>query len=358
MQTSESLVIECQYAVRAARAGKIRLALDAARLGYQRARQAGSDSDRLLALNTMAFCQSMNGAYIEAMASAMDAYPLALKTGDAVQATQALSLAAAASVFMLDTREMASAILDQCLSDAAKLNDPTLDLLVRNCRGVVFLTQQKYAESIAEFELALQLLEHADGTTPRAVVQTNIASSAMRQANAIHDQQRTSRQQAAEHMLLDALDAARTECSLEAESRARYALGALYANRQEYPQALTELKAALALSEELTHRYRAMVTRSEMAGVYTALGQLDDAQKMIEEALDEAETRRPCRELHRLCSALADLEVRRGKPEAAARAWARADKEREAFERDGELARQDLAQLWHNVSQSAKPAAS
>ncbi len=356
MQTSESLVIECQYAVRAARAGKIRLALDSARLGYQRAKQAGSDSDRLLALNTMAFCQSMNGAYIEAMASAMDAYPLALKTGDALQATQALAMAASASVFMLDTREMASAILDQCLSDADKLGDPTLQLLVRNCRGVVFLTRQKYAESIAEFECALVLLEHADGTTPRAVVQCNIASTAMRQANAIDDDSRAARQQAAQRMLLDALDASRTECSVEAESRAHYALGALYATRQEYPQALAELKAALNLSEDLTHRYRAMVTRAEMGAVYMSLGQLEEAQKMLDEALDEAETRHPCRELHRFCGTRAELEEMRGKPEAAARWRARADKEREAFERDGELARQDLAQLWHSLSVPAQPA--
>jgi len=353
MIPTESLVIECQFAVRAARAGKIRVALDAARLGYRRAQLADSAADRLLALNTLAFCQLLNGAYIESMTSAMDAFPLAQKLRERSQAATSLAISAAASIYMLDTGELANDMLEYCLREALELADPTLELLVRNSRGVVMLVQKRFDESIAEFRAAAALLDAADGTTPPSVVQSNIAGAAMRQANAADAGTRDVRQQETRQMLLDALAGARTEGSLEAEARAHYALGVLNANRGEHEAALTELEAAMRLSEELTHRYRSMSVRAEICAALMALHRYDEARVMIDAAIAEGELRRPCRELHKMHATSAELFERSGDAKSAAKARERVAEERESYQRECELVRQDLQGLWLGLGQSS-----
>ncbi|MBI3716241.1 MAG: hypothetical protein HY255_09635 [Betaproteobacteria bacterium] len=352
MIPTESLVIECQFAVRAARAGKIRLALDAARMGYRRAELAGSESDRLMALNTLAFCQLVNGAFIESMTSAMDAFPLAQKLRERGQAATSLSISAAASIYMLDTGALADDMLEYCLREALELADPTLELLVRNSRGVVMLVQKRFDESIAEFRAASALLDAADGTTPPSVVQSNIAGAVMRQANAADAATREARQQEARQILLEALAGARAEASLEAEARAHYALGVLHANRDEHEAALTELEAAMRLSDELTHRYRGMSVRAEVGAALMALQRNDEARVMIDAAIAEGELRRPCRELHKMHTTSAELFERCGEPEAAANAHKRAAEERESYQHECDLVRQELQGLWLGLSQS------
>jgi len=353
MIPTESLVIECQFAVRAARAGKIRIAVDAARLGYRRAETAGGNADRLLALNTLAFCQLLNGAFIEAMTSAMDAFPLAQKHGDRNQAAHSLAIAAAASIFMVDSGELANEMLDHCLREALALDDPTLALLVRNSRGVVMLVQRRFEASLVEFRAAAELLDTADGTTPPSVVQSNIAGAAMRLANAADAATRDQRQVQAVKLLQDAVAAARAEGSLEAEARTKYSLGVLHALRGEHETALVELQSALQLSEDLTHRYRAMSVRAEIGESLMALSRFSEAREMIDAAIAEAETRRPCRELPKLHVTSAELFDRIGNPRAAEQARRRSIEERETYERECALVRRELQGLWASLRQTS-----
>jgi len=353
MPPSEGLAIECRRAVQAVRAGQVQLGLGVARRAYLEAREGGRRSDLAHALNTMALCLSANGAYIEALASGIDAFRLYADEGAACGRIRALCTIAGAATFIIDSGEATLPVLDRCVREATERGSASLRVLAHNARAVALLKTGRFDASRADFQAALALVPESDGSIPAAVVLCNLAAVAMRRTEAAAPERREALRRAAQRELAEALDAALAEGSLEAQSRGHYIRGELCLQGGEPLPALEALAESLAIAQRLRHRYRCNVLALRMADVHEALGNGAKALALLESAHTEALSRRPCKELHVVCGRLAVLHDRLGHASEAEHFGVAAGREGAQHERECVYQRRALQAFLDEIATPA-----
>jgi tetratricopeptide (TPR) repeat protein len=349
MLISESLIIECDRAVRTARSGDPRLGLDLARRAYRQARAEGTQSGLLLALNALALCQSTNGAYIEAVATAIDAFRLASQLGDGKAAVDALTTLAGASNFILATSDVAMQMLDRCLERAIALGDSTLEVRVRNVRGVNYAQAGRFEEAEAEYLAAIAMMSLTEGTTPPALVIGNLANLAVKRAAAAPESERAALSATAEARIEEAMAIAIKEHSKEAEVRIYYNRGLFRMHEGRYEEAIESFKRGLDLAILLNHKSRIIDSYIEMGSAYMALGQYDEAVAAFEAAYTQADAQRPSRQLQVACERLAIVYDQLDRSREAAHTRAVFEREKAEFERESVHARRELTSFWQEI---------
>jgi len=342
MTPSEGLTLECQRAVQAVRSGQVQLGLGVARRAYHEAREGGRRSDLAHALNTMALCLSANGAYIEALASGIDAFRLYAIDGASSGRIRALCTIAGAATFILDSGEATLPVIERCVAEAAQRGDASLQVMALNTRAVALLKLKRFDAARAAFCEALELVPDSDGSIPPAVILCNMAGVAMRKAEAAPPERREALRWAAERELAEAMDASLSEGSLEGQSRALYIRAELAVQRGETHAALQALAESLGIAKALRHRYRSNVLLLRMADLHESLGDLAKALACLDAAHVEALSRRPCKELHVVCERLAALHGRLGHASESEHFGVAAGRERMQHERECDVQRRGL----------------
>jgi tetratricopeptide (TPR) repeat protein len=173
MQTHDSIVAECNRAVLTARSGDTRQGLRLAAHAYRRAETEGDPPGILCALNAVAICQSSNGAHINALGTAIDAYRLAVRLGDRRGAAHAMLSLAGASHDVFDSPAPESLLtIHRCIHEALALGDASLQARAQNVLGVALVRSGELEPALGGFERALELLPDrqsvAEGTRVHA----------------------------------------------------------------------------------------------------------------------------------------------------------------------------------------------
>ena len=345
-QPGKSIALDCHEAILIARGGEIERSRAVARAAYHRAQAGGVESDLLVALNSIALCQVVSGAYIEAMATGIDAHRLAVRMSDRRAMLQALTTIVTASLFILETSSILHGTLDRCLAEAKSLGDATLEMQVRNGRGIMLLKQQQFEASIAEIALARELIAGADGSMPAAILAANIAGVRMRKAGAARPEARAALQEEAEAAIRAALLEATRVGNREAISRSHFALAGLFQQRGQYPPALDALNDSCALADALRHSYRKTGILLERGRIYIATQNYGLALEAFDAAHMEAQSRLPCKDLSTASDYLAKVHESLGNRRAADKARLRANEESAHFKRECMAAQLEVAHLW------------
>ena len=152
-------------------------ALRQARAAYARVARSSNTDDKIIGLNCLALCQASHGSYIEAIATAMDAFSLAQSVGDELQQAHALTTLAGAGTFVLDTIDASRNMLDRCIAIAKSHRDVALEVRDRSIRGVVLGNLLRFDEAQIDFEWASARIAEAGAMTWLLLVQGNWAQA-------------------------------------------------------------------------------------------------------------------------------------------------------------------------------------
>ncbi len=353
MIISEGLAIDCDRALRTTRGGDNRLGLEIARMAYRQARREAEPAGLLLALNTLAICQSTNGSYIEAVATAIDAFHLAKRLDDPLGIAHALTTLAGAAHNILDSNEIALNMLEHSLALAVRLKDISLEVRVRNARGVQLGQLKRFDEAEAEYRRALALTGESDGTTPSCLIIGNIANLAVKHvvATPAEAEGRAALIATAQQRVTDAMECALLEKASSAEVRAHFNLGVLCVQRGEYEEALRSLRKTIEVAERFHLVSRIVDAHIEMGAAYMALGRADDAVESYEIAYREAGALRPTPQLAVACERITSVYADAGRTGEANRSREVAERERAEYERERAQERRELARFWQEVEQ-------
>ena len=346
MEALQSIVAECDRAVLTARSGDTRLGLRIASQAYRRAEAEGDEAALLAALNAVAICQSSNGAHINALGTAIDAYRLAVRLGDRKGAAHAgLSLASAAHDVFDSPAPESLMTIHRSVHEALTLGDASLQARAQNILGVSLVRSGELALAFDAFERALALLPATDGTTPAALLLGNIAHLAVRVAEAAPSPERRSQAVADAHRRIDvALARAVADNAIGAELRVHYNRGRLLRVEGRLDEALAGYSRALEIARRIKNRSRIADINIGIGQAFTAMGRHAEAVSAYEAAYAVADDIRPARQLQDACERRALACESAGDAPGAARAREQAARERAFYDRErshalGELER-------------------
>jgi len=344
--------MQCREAVLLGGSGEIARAMDLLRGAWRRAKNGDNAAGRFSALDGMALVLSMQGAYIESQATAIDAYRIAIALQDKARAVHALTTVVYASAFIMDGNAFLAGILDRCLAEAVTIGEPTLLMHVHNTRALLLVRQRRFDAALEEIAIVRSLLPRTDGTLPESIVAVYEVAMRVRKARVSVGGERSRIQAEAEAAADIARQTATRAGNREALARLDYSLGCLRRQQGRHNEALAALHNALALSHSMKLLYGATIIQLEQAEAYRDLGQFDDALSSYEGAHLSAELCRPCKELHLASKGLADVHELRGDRAVAVRMRDVAEREARQHERECESAQLALNELWREIEKA------
>lgn len=361
---SETLQSACDNAIRVARRGDTRSSVGLARHAYRLAREESRQAE-LEALNALALCQIANGSFIEAIATAIDAFGVGDALGDRGGKAHALSSMAGAAPFILDANSLALEMLDTCVHEAEAIGDSVLAARAHNTSGIVYANMQRFDEGDRHFELGMKLVETGDNRAavfvPHYLFLGNRAYLAVQRVKAdpaVGDP--AQRQRDAEDALAridQVLKISGAESNIDAEARAYFCLGQLRAHLDEPEAALQAFQETLRRATQIRHNPRIIDTRIEMSRLYRSAGRHEEAIQALEAAYELADANRPSNRVPTICEALADALAHLGRDREAVLHRAKTQHEQEAFQRQNDHAVRDLQLFWQRlVASRAAPA--
>jgi tetratricopeptide (TPR) repeat protein len=341
----------CKHAILTSRCGDTRLGLALAQQAYRQARSIGTPEALLEGLNALALCQATSGCYIESVACAIDAFRLARQHNNRFGALYALTSLFAASNHLLETGGATLTMVDRAIVAASKLGDPALVVRLRNLRGVILGSLNRFDEGEKELLLALSEGQKADRTTPASMIVGNLANLAARQAVFATAELRESAVRNAERRFADALEIAVAEKSAEAEIRAWFNCGLLRAGQDDLPSACEAFQRSIDLALKLKHQARAIDGRIELGGVLARMSRCDEAIQALELAFADADAMRPSKQLSAASDQLAAIYRVLGRERESANAKVTAERERAEFQRERENAGRELRMFWREFDE-------
>lgn len=347
---SPELQSALSQAIRTARAGDTQGGLKQARQAWQLAKEEGTPTAKLSALNTLAICQTVHGAFIEAIATAMDAFQIGQRLGARIETIHALTTLAGATAFVFETFDTALQALDFCLEFAETLNDQPLEIRIHAIRGVMLGNQKRFEEAEHEFATAMRFIAYADANTPPSLVAGNWASLYAKRARNAPATQRAVLIAAAEAKTAEALAIARQENNRDAEIRMFYNLGDLRYLHGDMCGARTLFLRVLELLGPRGQKTRIIDTHVEIGRTYAAEGQLAAALTSYQAAYREASTNRPSIQLEAVCNRMAEIYDQQGLHDEAEQQRTYAARERADFQREYENIRRQLERFWQPMA--------
>lgn len=353
MPASEATLKACRQAIRTSRCGETLAGMDLARDAFRLAQSESEPASSLEALNTIAICQAAHVAFIQAVATAIDAFELARKLEDRAAMAQALTTLAGAAGFILDTLDVTLAMLARCLDYALAANDVALEVRVRNIRGVMLGNLKRCDEADREFAIALIKVDQAGENTPRTLVMGNHAHVAVKRARDVADRERPAIWAEAEARIDAALTVAHRAANIDAESRIYYSLGELRLQQRRYEEAADAYNHSMRLLHRLKQRSRIIECWIDIARIRIGQQHLFEALSALHSAQREAEADRPTRQISRACTMLAEVYRQLGILDEAERHERLAQAEHADFQRESEQARRQLQSFWHAMEPTA-----
>ena len=341
-------ITEFDTAVRLARSGRTLAGLKHARAAYKMVIESGDEAMRRKALNTVAICQGAHGQFIEAVADAMDAFALAHKAGDELEATHALATLAGAASFILDTLDTSMRMLDQCLDRALRLGNVPLEVRVRNVRGILLGTLRRFSEAEHEFAVALALVDQAGENTRPAMLAGNIAALSVKQSRSADKADRPHYWSIALARIQEAIDIAVQEGNADVESRGYYNLGDVRVQQGDLAAALAAFDRSMELARGVGQRARVIDAHVERGKLFALSQDWNMARAEFQSAFDEADAHRPTIQTATAAEHLGVACERLGDAKSALGWVARAGVERELFERESVQARRQLETFWRD----------
>lgn len=361
---SAALQVACDNAIRTARRGDTRAGVGLARHAYRLARQEGQPAE-LEALNALALCQTANGAYMESIATSIDAFGLASLIGDRGGAAHALTAMAGSASFILDANAVALEMLQTCVQEAAELGDTVLATRVHNTFGIIYANLGRFDEGDAHYEMGMKLVENGDNRAaifvPHYLFLGNRAYLAVQRLKAA---QSGASQAQVDVLVADALARIErvmlisgAEANIDAEARAYFCLGQLRALQGSTAAALAAFVETLKRATIIRHYPRIIDTQIEMSLLYRQARRYDDAMQALEAAYELADANRPTSRVPIICEGVAETLAKLGREPEAVLYRAKTLREREAFSRQNDYAMHDLQSFWHRLVADRAPRA-
>ena len=335
-------------AIRTARSGDTPAGLKLAQRAWKDARNGGGAELQLYALNTLANCQAIHNDYIEAVASAIDAYEMALRQSDEVAQIFALITLAGASGFTLETYDETLVALGHCRRRAEKIDDSYLLRRIGNICGVMLGNLGRFDEAEREFEWVEAHADETDVNTPPPLVGGNRAHCAIKRARAAADGERERWLAIAEQRTEQTLALARARGNRDAESRMMFNRGEICSVRGDWPAAIAAFGEALALARSLKQRIRVIDVLVELGRMRMGAGQWQEALDTFGAAFAEADTMRPTIRAAQAAEYQADALQALARLDEAQHQRAIAERERKQFERERDHVRQALQAFWRD----------
>lgn len=311
-------------------------------------RDGADPHSQLYSLNTLANCQAIHNDYIEAVASAIDAYEMAVKQGDQVAQVFALITLAGASGFTLETFDETLTTLAQCRQRAQAMGDMHLQRRIGNIFGVMLGNLRRFDEAEREFEWVRAHADDADENTPMTLVWGNHAHCAVKHARAAEGAERDKWIAIAEQRTDETLQLAHRRNNFDTQSRMQFNRGEIFSLKHEWNAAVSAYAEALVLCTRLRQRIRVIDVLVEMGRAHLAAGQLEDALDVFAKAYNEADVMRPTMRAAQAADCMADAQDALGQAAEAAHQRAVAVRERSQFEREATHVRQALLAFWRN----------
>ncbi|MBL8520875.1 MAG: tetratricopeptide repeat protein [Betaproteobacteria bacterium] len=348
MNSSElnaSVDVLADQAVRTARAGDLRAGLGLARHAVSLGR-VKDEPAHLYALNALGLVQGACGLFIEAIASCIDAYAMALRLQDARAALHAAVTAAGAGTFILEAGEVTESLLKRCTEASMRLNDTPLLVRIDNTYGIYYLNVKRFDEGIAAYNRALEQVGEPDTRawlfTPRYMIMGNLAFLHVQRALAAPPETHAAMVASARERIALSVYTAHTFQNVDAEARAQYGQGVLQAHLGEYSDALVSFERALAIARRIQHQPRLVDTLIEMGKCWREMKEYTQAIAALDDAHATADGIRPTMKLPRICDDLAATYEALGRMREGAHYRAMAARERELLGRENAHAMRDL----------------
>ena len=335
-------------AIRTTRGGDTVGGMKLARRVYTQAKDSEDLHAELDALNVLAVCQAAHGAFIEAVATTIDATRLATRLDDRLGMAHALATLAGAAGFILDTLEISIRMLDRCVAVALEMNDVGLEVRARTIRGIMLGNLKRFEEGERDFAIAMEKIEASGELNSKALVAGNLASIASKRARAAPSDAREALWSLAEERTDAAAALARRDGNLDVESRCSHNMGDLYFQQNDWEAALAAYRKSLELSARARHKARLIDAYIEIGRIHAVCGRLQDGLDVYEAAFAAADTNRPTNQVAIACDRMADLYERLGNDSEALRLREKAERERAEFDRESEHTRRELAAFWRN----------
>ncbi len=347
MASFASVQAACLAAIRTARSGDTPAGLKLAQRAWKDARDGDAES-QLYALNTLANCQAIHNDYIEAVASAIDAYEIAARQADEVAQIFALITLAGASGFTLETYDETLVALDRCRQRAEKIEDSYLLRRIGNICGVMLGNLGRFDEAEREFEWVEAHADETDVNTPPTLVGGNHAHCALKRARAATGAERERWLAIADQRTECTLSLARSRGNRDAESRMMFNHGEICSVRGDWPAAIESFGEALVLARALRQRIRVIDVLVELGRVRMGAGQWQEALETFGAAFAEADTMRPTIRAAQAADYQADALQALDRQSEAKHQRAVAERERKQFERERDHVRQALQAFWRD----------
>lgn len=362
---SGTLQSACDNAIRVARGGDTRASVGLARHAYRLAREESRQAE-LEALNALALCQIANGSFIEAIATAIDAFGVGEELGDRGGKAHALSSMAGAAPFILDANPLALEMLETCVNEAEAIGDTVLAARAHNTSGIVYANMQRFDEGDRHFDLGMKLVESGDNRAavfvPHYLFLGNRAYLAVQRVKADLAAGDASRRAIDADDALARIDRvlkiSGAEANIDAEARAFFCLGQLRAHLDEPAAALEAFLETLRRATRIRHNPRIIDTQIEMSRLYRNAGRYEEAFQALEAAYELADANRPSNRVPVICEAMAETLGHLGRDQEAVLHRVKTQRERDAFTRQNDHAVRDLQLFWQRLvaGRSARPA--
>jgi tetratricopeptide (TPR) repeat protein len=359
---SEALQAACDNAIRIARRGDTRSSVGLARHAYRLARQESQPAE-LEALNALALCQTANGAYIESIATSIDAFALASLIGDRGGAAHALTAMAGSASFILDANAVALEMLTTCVKEATELGDTVLEARVHNTFGIIYSNLGRFDEGDRHYELGMQLVERGDNRAsifvPHYLFLGNRAYLSVQRLKAappeMHEAELARLASDSLARIERVMRISGAEANIDAEARAYFCLGQLRAHQGIVPDALSAFLETLKRASIIRHYPRIIDTQIEMGRLYREAGRYEDAMQALEAAYELADANRPTNRVPIICEGVAETLAKLGREREALLHRAKTQREREAFNRQNDHAMRDLQAFWQRLVADGAP---
>lgn len=352
---SPELRSACDNAIHSARRGDTRAGVGLARHAYRLARHE-SPAAELEALNALALCQSANGAFIESIATSIDAFRLALQLESRVGAAYALTGMAGAASYILDADQVALDMLHASRREAEAIGDKVLLARIHNTFGLVYGNLKRFDDAEREYDAGIALVhavrDRASLVTPAYLMAGNrafLSVQRMRAATATAAA-RMDFEVEAERRVRYVLAVATDERNVDAEARAWFCLGQLRAAQGRADEALAAFGETRARAERIRHHPRLIDTHCEISRLAEARRDHEAALEALELAYELADANRPSGKISSICEDIARMYAALGRKRDAAQYEARTLRERESFLRENDNAVRDLNAFWRTVA--------
>ncbi|HSF43032.1 MAG TPA: CHAT domain-containing protein [Thermoanaerobaculia bacterium] len=243
------------------------------------ARRRGDYRLQLKTLNDLGYAFELLADKQRSLRLYEEALSLARAFGDTAEETTALNNLCD-TYRSLGDWEKARGLCLQALDLSRKLGDPTKEARTLNNLGVVAKRQLRMEEALALYGQALELARRSGDTEAQGAALNNLAFLDLRMNRL---------DKAVEHCR-EAMALSEGKGTVEIDSR--YVLGDVYRRQGLLRAAREELDKALALSRTRGDRIREADATLALARVERATGNLDEALKLAESALDTVESLR------------------------------------------------------------------